>query len=96
MLEIIRIVERSHLPTILDDYPRDIVSWKLCATVRAQNVTDALGLALEASGCNQVHVLHQPRVLADNGPRYVAGELAEYLADKKMRHVCGATLHPHT
>ncbi|KUO57336.1 MAG: hypothetical protein APF78_00555 [Sphingomonadales bacterium BRH_c3] len=27
---------------------------------------------------------------------YVAGELADYLADKKMRHVRGAPFHPQT
>ena len=73
-----------YLSTILDDYSRYIISWKLCTTMRAQDVTDTLDLALAASGCDQVHVLHKPRLLSDNGPSYVAGELADYLADKGM------------
>ena len=85
-----------YLSTILDDYSRYIISWKLCTTMRAEDVTDTLELALEASGCDQVHVLHKPRLLSDNGPSYVAGELADYLADKKMRHVRGAPFHPQT
>jgi transposase InsO family protein len=44
--------------------------------MRAEDVTDTLELALAASGCDQVHVLHKPRLLSDNGPSYVAGELA--------------------
>jgi putative transposase len=64
--------------------------------MRAQDVTDTLELALQASGCDQVHVLHKPRLLSDNGPSYVAGELADYLADKNMRHVRGAPFHPQT
>lgn len=36
-----------------------------------------LDLALQTSGCDQVHVLHKPRLLSDNGPSYVSGELAE-------------------
>ena len=64
--------------------------------MRAEDVTDTLELALEASGCEQAHVLHKPRLLSDNGPSYVAGELADYLADKKMRHVRGAPFHPQT
>ncbi len=64
--------------------------------MRAEDVTDTLELALEASGCGQAHVLHKPRLLSDNGPSYVAGELADYLADKKMRHVRGAPFHPQT
>ena len=64
--------------------------------MRAEDVTDTLELALAASGCNQVHVLHKPRLLSDNGPSYVAGELADHLADKKMRHVRGASFDPQT
>ncbi len=78
-----------YLSTILDDFSRSIISWKLCTTMKAEDVTDTLELALTASGCDQVHVLHKPRLLSDNGPGYVAGELAEYLADKNMRHVRG-------
>ena len=86
----------GYLSTILDDYSRYIIAWKLCTTMRAEDVTDTLELALEASGCGQAHVLHKPRLLSDNGPSYVAGELADYLADKKMRHVRGAPFHPQT
>ncbi len=41
-------------------------------------------------------MLHKPRLLSDNGPSYVAGELANYLADKNMRHFRGAPFHPQT
>jgi len=64
--------------------------------MKAEDVTDTLELALTASGCDQAHVLHKPRLLSDNGPSYVAGELADYLADKKMNHVRGAPFHPQT
>ena len=84
-----------YLSTILDDYSRYIIAWKLCTTMRAEDVTDTLELALAASGCDQAHVLHKPRLLSDNGPSYVAGELANYLAEKDMRHVRGAPFHPH-
>jgi transposase InsO family protein len=45
--------------------------------MRAEDVTDTLDLALAASGCDQVNVHHKPRRLSDNGPCYIAGELAE-------------------
>jgi transposase InsO family protein len=37
-----------YLSTILDDYSRCIVAWKLCANMKAGDVTDTLELALEA------------------------------------------------
>ncbi len=64
--------------------------------MKAEDVTDTLEMALTASGCDQAHVLHKPRLLSDNGPSYVAGELADWLKNKKMRHVRGAPFHPQT
>ena len=66
-----------YLSTILDDFSRYVVAWKLCATMKASDLTDTLELSLMASGCDQVTVLHKPRHLSDNGASYVAGELAE-------------------
>ena len=85
-----------YLSTVLDDYSRYIVSWKLCTNMRAQDVTDTLDLALQASGCDQVHVVHKPRLLSDNGSSYVSGDLAEWLQDKGMKHSRGAPYHPQT
>ncbi|WP_412071521.1 IS3 family transposase [Roseobacter sp.] len=85
-----------YLSTVLDDYSRYIVSWKLCTTMRTEDVTDTLELALQASGCDQVHVVHKPRLLSDNGSSYVSGDLAEWLQDKGMKHSRGAPYHPQT
>lgn len=65
-----------YLSTVLDDFSRYIIAWKLCSTMRAEDVTDTLDIALAASGCDRAHVRHKPRLLSDNGPSYVAGELA--------------------
>ena len=85
-----------YLSTILDDYSRYIIAWKLCTTMKAEDVTDTLDLALQASGCDQATVLHKPRLLSDNGSSYISGELAEWLEQQKMEHVRGAPYHPQT
>lgn len=85
-----------YLSTILDDYSRYIISWKLCTTMKTSDVTDTLELALQASGCDQVSVVHKPRLLSDNGASYVSGELADWLNDKEMTHVRDALYHPQT
>ncbi len=85
-----------YLSTILDDYSRFIVSWKLCTTMKAGDVTDTLELALQASGCDQATVVHKPRLLSDNGSSYISGDLAEWLDDQSMEHVRGAPYHPQT
>ena len=85
-----------YLSTVLDDFSRYIIAWKLCSTKRAEDVSDTLELALTASGCDQAHVHHKPRLLSDNGPSYIAGEQAEWIETQGMSHVRGAALHPLT
>ena len=85
-----------YLSTILDDYSRYIIAWKLCTNMKADDVTATLTLALEASGCNRANVVHKPRPLSDNGSSYVSGDLAEWLEDHGMGHVRGAPHHPQT
>ena len=85
-----------YLSTILDDYSRYIIAWKLCSTTKAEDVTDTLELALTASGCDQAHVQQKPRLLSDNGSSYISGDLAEWLDDRRMKHVRGAPYHPQT
>lgn len=63
--------------------------------MKAEDVTDTLDLALQASGCDQVHVIHKPRLLNDNGSGYVSGDLAEWLQDKGMKHSRGAISSPN-
>jgi putative transposase len=55
-----------YLSTVLDDFSRYIIAWKLCTNMRAEDVTDTLDLALKASGCDSATVLHKPRLLSDN------------------------------
>ncbi len=85
-----------YLSTILDDYSRYIIAWKLCTNMRAEDVTDTIELALTASGCDQDTVRHKPRLLSDNGSCYISGDLAKWLEDQKMTHVRGAPFHPQT
>jgi putative transposase len=85
-----------YLSTILDDYSRYIVAWKLCTTMKAGDVTDTLELALEASGCASATVRHRPRLLSDNGSSYISLDLAAWLEHQGMDHVRGAPNHPQT
>ena len=85
-----------YLSTILDDFSRYIIAWKLCTAMRAEDVTDTLKLALETSGCSSAEVVHKPRLLSDNGSSYIAGDLAAWLEDQGMDHVRGAPNRPQT
>lgn len=85
-----------YLSTVLDDYSRYVVAWRLCTTMRADDVTATLEEALAASGCARATVAHRPRLLSDNGSSYISGDLAKWLEEQRMDHVRGAPNHPQT
>jgi transposase InsO family protein len=85
-----------YLSTVLDDFSRYIIAWKLSATMGATDVTETLDQALAITGVDQARVKHRPRLLSDNGSAYVSGELRKYLGDRRMAHTRGAPYHPQT
>ena len=84
------------LSTILDDYSRYIISWRLTTTMAAADVTATLEDALEATSLSSARVRHRPRLLSDNGPCYISGELRTWLQQRGMEHTRGAPYHPMT
>ena len=85
-----------YLSTVLDDFSRYIIAWKLCTTMKAEDVTATLEMALDAAGLDKASVLHRPRLLSDNGSSYISDDLAKWLERHDMAHVRGAPYHPMT
>jgi hypothetical protein len=75
-----------YLSTVLDDFSRYIIAWNLCTTMRAEDVTATLEMALDAAGLDKVSVLHRPRLLSDNGSSYISDDLAKWLQRHDMAH----------
>jgi len=84
------------LSTVLDDFSRYIVAWKLCTTMTAADVTATLDLALQRSGLDKLDIKQRPRLLSDNGPSYIASDLKDWLKDHNMKHTRGRPYHPMT
>ena len=85
-----------YLSTVLDDYSRYILAWTLTTTMAATDVATTLDLARVKAGVDRVAVHHRPRLLSDNGPCYISGELATYLATHGLTHTRGKPYHPMT
>ena len=60
------------------------------------DVTDSLDDAIRFTGLDQVKIKHKPRLLSDNGPSYISGELATYLKCNGMKHTRCKPYHPQT
>ena len=85
-----------YLCTILDDYSRYILSWRLSTNMAAGDVEETLQMALDKVEVTRVKVKHRPRLLSDNGPAFVSQALKEYLRRYRLTHIRGAPYHPMT
>ena len=85
-----------YLSTVLDDFSRYTIAWKLSPTMATTDVKETLDRAIAITGVDQVRVKHRPRLLSDNGPAYVSDELKKYLCERKMAHTRGRPYHPQT
>ncbi len=85
-----------YLSTILDDYSRYIIAWKLCTTMRAEDVTDTLhagpaSIRLRSGG-------GRPQASAAERQRLVLHRRRSrgLARDQGMGHIRGAPYHPQT
>ena len=85
-----------YLCTILDDYSRYILAWRLCAGMAAEQVKQTIEEAIRFTGVGDPKVWYRPRLLSDNGPCFVSKALREYLEQQGMGHTRGKPYHPMT
>ncbi len=85
-----------YLLTVLDDYSRYIVAWRLFTGMSSGDVKAVLDQAIEATGVEGVEVRHRPRLLSDNGPCFISKELGAYLAERSIAHTRSKPYHPMT
>ena len=84
-----------YLSTILDDFSRYIIAWKPCPTMKAEDVTATLDLALKASGLDETEVIHRPRLVSNHGSSYIAADLTEWLDQPEHGACPRRALSPH-
>ena len=85
-----------YLSTILDDFSRFILAWRLCQGMSADEVKRTLDDAILFTGIRNVKVVSRPRLLSDNGPCYISKALGDYLKEEGIGHTRGKPFHPMT
>ncbi len=85
-----------YLSTVMDDFSRYVIAWRLCKTMSAADVPATLRDALEATGLDTASVRHRPRLLSDNGQCYVSSELRSWLDKNGIPHTRGKPCRPQT
>ena len=82
-----------YLSTVMDDYSRYILAWRLCQTMSTREVTATLKMALSTAGLPKKQ---RPKLLSDNGPCYISSELQDWLKTHELGHIRGKPYHPMT
>jgi len=85
-----------YLSTVLDDYSRYILAWRLCRGMATEDVQLTLDDAIRFTGIRRARVRYRPRLLSDNGPCYVSQALRDYLTEAGIDHTRGKPYHPMT
>ena len=87
---------RYYLCTVLDDFSRYIIAWRLAPSMTSADAKATLDLAVERTAVDHINVELRPRLLSDNGAAFVSDELAQYLEHYQLSHIRGALYHPQT
>lgn len=85
-----------YLSSILDDYSRYILSWRLCTGMSTDEVKKTIDKAIIFTGIQDPRVIQRPKLLSDNGACYVSKALKEYLDHEGIGHTRGKPYHPMT
>ncbi len=85
-----------YLCTILDDYSRYILAWRLAPTMGSSDIEETLKLAMAKTQLTHIKVKHRPHLLSDNGSAFISDALKQFLKTYQMDHVRGAPYHPQT
>ena len=85
-----------YLSTVMDDYSRFILAWRLCKGMSTDEVKETVEDAIARTGVDHVQIWQRPKLLTDNGPCFISGEFGEYLEDKGIKHTRGRPYHPMT
>ncbi len=84
------------LVTVMDDYSRFILAWKLQKDMSANSLIEVVQIAVDATGMTDVPVEDRTKLLSDNGPGYVSRSFREYLHLVGIGHILSAPFHPQT
>ena len=85
-----------YLISVLDDYSRRILAWRLQADMTAESFSDVVELACEAVGLDGMDVEHRPRLVSDRGAALISGDFETYLEERGIGHILASPYHPQT
>jgi len=85
-----------YLVTVMDDYSRFILGWKLQKDMSSNSLIEVIQKAVDSIGMIDVPVEDRTKPLSDNGAGYVSKAFRDYLHLVGIAHILAAPYHPQT
>jgi putative transposase len=85
-----------YLVTVMDDYSRFILGWKMQTDMSANSLIEVVQQAVDVTGMTDVPVIDRTKLLSDNGSGYVSRAFNDYLRLLGIDHIRSAPFHPQT
>jgi putative transposase len=85
-----------YLVSVIDDYSRFIMAWKLQKDMSANSLIEVVQEAVDTTTMTDVPVEDRAKLLSDNGAGYVSRAFRDYLRLVGIGHILAAPFHPQT
>lgn len=82
-----------YLISVLDDYSRKIIAWKIQDSMTAEDFIEVLEEACDKVGLDKDEM---PNLVSDRGPALISDDLKDYLNEQNIHHILASPYHPQT
>lgn len=85
-----------YLISVIDDYSRKLLAWRLQRTMTAGDFSEVVELAAEFAGLDRMAPEDRPRIVSDRGSALISGDFGKYLETRGIGHILASPYHPQT
>jgi putative transposase len=85
-----------YLISVLDDFSRRILAWRLQPAMAAGDFSDVIEEACASVGIHSIPEVDRPRLVTDHGSALISREFGCYLEVKGIGHILASPYHPQT
>jgi putative transposase len=84
-----------YLISVLDDFSRKILAWRLQRSMKSEDFEEVVELAYKKAKIKPDDK-NKPRLVTDRGPALISEDFNEYLKEKGIHHILASPYHPQT